>query len=93
MVPNLAFVGALVVDSRRSKFHVADPTIVFKRILLQKYSCAYIDGFPKFDNAFASPLCLKLFRHNWHKPTQYLISAIIQKIVGFPRSGTLLEVS
>ena len=27
MVPSLAFVGGLVVDPRRSKFHVADPTI------------------------------------------------------------------
>ena len=26
MVPSLAFVGGLVVDSWRSKFHVADPT-------------------------------------------------------------------
>ena len=25
MIPSLAFVGGLVVDSRRSKFHVADP--------------------------------------------------------------------
>ena len=25
MVPSLAFVGSLVVDSQRSKFHVADP--------------------------------------------------------------------
>ena len=28
MIPSLAFVGGLVVDSRRSKFHVADPTLV-----------------------------------------------------------------
>ena len=28
MVPSLAFVGGLVVDSRRSKFHVADPTYI-----------------------------------------------------------------
>ena len=27
MVPSLAFVGGLVVDSRRSKFHVPDPNL------------------------------------------------------------------
>ena len=32
MVPSLAFVGGLVVDSRRLKFHVADPTYRVNRI-------------------------------------------------------------
>ena len=36
MVPSLAFVGGLVVDSRRSKFQVADPTLGLK-ILTSKY--------------------------------------------------------
>ena len=36
MVPNLAFVGGLVVDSRRSKFHVADPNLDKKRVTKRK---------------------------------------------------------
>ena len=32
MVPNLAFVGGLVVDSRSSKFHVADIIVELEKI-------------------------------------------------------------
>ena len=34
MVPSLAFVGSLVVDSQRSKFHVADPTVGILSMIL-----------------------------------------------------------
>ena len=41
MVPSLAFVGGLVVVSRRSKFHVADPTLV-STLYVSEWSNFYI---------------------------------------------------
>ena len=53
MVPSLAFVGGLVVDSRRSKFHVADPTKGGTEIRLNEpFKCAKFQPNPSMRSCF-----------------------------------------
>ena len=98
MVPSLAFVGGLVVDSRRSKFHVADPILEYidflsdmhfdkqEFIALHKFSPYYASIML---NAFRHLLCSLLCQHNRRVPNHCLTGN--KKFVGVQHNVKPLE--